>query len=287
MKLVMSQNVSHGRLVVLAPRQARVPGSFARLETSSDYYEHLLRGVQRFRGKVYKEDGAIRESEISRDGRHRHPADERAWHLVSLDRDGEVCGCSRYLAHPNTVGFSQLGVRTASISHSWEWRMRLRTAIDSEVIRARNRGLAYAEVGGWALDSTMRRTTEGIRIALATFSLARILGGCIGITTATRRHCSASILRRIGGRPLRINDVELPPYYDPQYQCEMELFRFDSAEPNPRFEEWIDDLRQCLTSAVVVRPGAPAESLPAQTAAAHQASLRHAWGFEAWGFATQ
>lgn len=189
--------------------------------------------MQLLRAKRYREDGAIRESEILRDGRHYHPADQRAWHLLSVGQDGQVLGCARYVAHPNTVAFSQLGVRKAALAHSTEWGMDLRAAIDSEVAEARRRGLAYVEVGGWALDSSMRRTAEAVRIALATYSLARVLGGCIGVTTATMRHCSASILRKIGGQPVRIGEVELPPYYDPQYDCKMELLRFDSAEPNP------------------------------------------------------
>jgi hypothetical protein len=260
MQLVPNQDAPHSRLILLAPPNAGIPGSFARVETSSQHHERLLRGVQRLRAKLYTDEGAIRDSEVSRDGRHRQPVDQRAWHLLSLDRNGEVCGCSRYIAHPNTVAFSQLGVRKAALAHSGEWGMPLRTAIDAEVGEARRRGIAYVEVGGWALDPAMRRSTEALRIALATFSLARILGGCVGITTATTRNCSAAILRKIGGRPLEVGKVELPPYYDPQYECEMELLRFDSAQPNPRFESWIEDLRHYLITTLVVQSSAQSET---------------------------
>jgi hypothetical protein len=151
------------------------------------------------------------------------------------------------------VHFSQLGIREAALAHSKEWGDALRSSIDAGVAEARSRGVAFVEVGGWALDPAMRRTAEAVRIALATYSLARLLGGCIGITTATRRHCSAAILRKIGGDSLRINQVELPPYFDPQYECEMEMLRFDSERPNPRFEPWIEDLRSHLMSALVVQ----------------------------------
>jgi hypothetical protein len=260
MKHVPTQNAVCGRLVLLAPPQARLPASFARIETGSQHHGRLLRSAQRLRGKLYREDGAIRDSEVSWDGRHEHPADEHAWHLLSLDGNGEVSACSRYISHPNKLHFSELGVRNAALADSTEWGTKLRIAIDAEVAEARRRGLAYVEVGGWALDSSLRRTAEAVRIALATYSLARILGGCIGVTTATRRHCSAAILRKIGGRPLRINQVELPPYYDPQYECEMELLRFDSAEPNPRFEVWIEDLRSHLLHSPVIQSEADAVS---------------------------
>ena len=288
MKLVPNPNAPQGRLVLLAPPKARIPASFAAVQTSVHDHEHLLLGAQRLRARVYVEDGAIHPSQVSRDGRHVHPGDEDAWHLLSLNAYGEVCGCSRYIAHSNRVHFSRLGVRNAALART-EWSLALRSAVEAEVAQARGRGLAYVEVGGWALDASMRRTAEAVRIALATYSLARILGGCIGITTATRRHCSSAILRKIGGRPLRIKQVELPPYYDPQYDCEMELLRFDSEEPNPRFEPWIEDLRSHLTGAIVVRsntqPEVQSEEPPTIRAhAMHRDLQNQAWKREAWRF---
>ncbi len=278
MKLVPNQNASHGQMVVLAPPQAQIPGFFARVETGSHQHERLLLGAQRLRAKVYVQDGAIRESQVSRDGRHQHPADECAWHVLLLDRNGEVCGCSRYTAHQHTIRFSQLGIRTAALAHSTEWGMNLRSASDSECAEARRQGLANVEVGGWARDCSRRRSAEAVRIALATYSLARVLGGCIGITTATTRHCSAAILRKIGGRRLQIDKIEIPPYYDPQYECEMEVLRFHSQEPNPRFEPWIEDLRSHLSAALVVRSAELPEGLTTrQSLAALDASLRQTW----------
>ncbi|HEY1754155.1 MAG TPA: hypothetical protein VGG72_02075 [Bryobacteraceae bacterium] len=260
MMLVPNYKTPHGRLVVLAPPEVRIPGSFTRVENSSRQHEHLLRSLQRLRARLYTQDGAIRASEVSRDGRHRHPADERGWHLLALDANGEVGGCSRYVSYPNTVAFAQLGVRKAALAHSPEWGPALRRAIDSEITHARERGLAYVEVGGWALDPALRGSVEAVRIALATYSLARLLGGCIGITTATRRHCSSAILRKIGGRRVQIGAAEIPAYHDPQYACEMELLRFDSSEPNPRFEGWIEDLRSYLTTTLIIQSEPPAQA---------------------------
>ena len=304
MKLAPNQDAPHGKLILLAPPQARIfplsrplsrplsgplsgplsrllpdgrCGEFARIQIDSRRHESLLHGAQRLRGRLYREDGAIRASEISRDGRLVHAADARGWHVLALDRNGEVCGCSRYLAHPNTVDFLQLGVHESAFAHSRDGGAILRTAVDLEIARARRRGIAFVEVGGWALDPSMRCTAEAIRIALATYSLARILGGCIGIAAATKRHCSAAILRRIGGRPLQINEFEVPSYYDPRFACEMELLRFDSDQPNPRFETCIEDLCAYLTSALVIQ--AEPEEAPAQlTPRANKACAHQAWG---------
>ncbi|HEY4361363.1 MAG TPA: hypothetical protein VGN17_10350 [Bryobacteraceae bacterium] len=252
-----------------------MPSSFAKTEVSSWRHEQLLRGMQRLRAKLYLEDGAIRPADICADGSHRHPDDMRAWHLLSLSSTGEVRGCARYLAHPNTVAFAQLGVRSAALSRSGDWGLALRAAIDAEVRQAKARGISFVEVGGWALDPAARNTREALRIALGAYSLARVLGGCIGITTATVRHCSAAILRRIGGRPLRNRAVELPSYYDPQYSCDMEVLRFDSTELNPRFESWVNELCGYLQTSVVIQRELPAAA-PASASFGLGRALVHA-----------
>src|ERR1700719_1878677 len=65
-------------------------------------------------------------------------------------------------------------------------------------------------------------------------------------------HCSSSILRRIGGQPMAVGRTELPSYYDSRYKCEMTILRFDSDRPNPRYEAWIEQIREELVSARVI-----------------------------------
>ena len=87
----------------------------------------------------------------------------------------------------------------------------------------------------------------------------RILGGCVGVATATVRNSSSSILRRIGGGALEIGGEKLPAYYDPQYKCQMEIVRFTSSSPNPRYWRWIDQISATLLNVPVLTlpfPGA-------------------------------
>jgi hypothetical protein len=88
-------------------------------------------------------------------------------------------------------------------------------------------------------------------LALAGYSLGRIRGGCLGITTATVRHCSSSILRRLGGATLEADGVTVPRYYDPRYRCDMEVLRFDSRNPNTKYLHLIELLREKLANALV------------------------------------
>ena len=250
MKLVQSPN--GGRLVLLAPAESHIPETFAGAEYNPSYHATLLAGLQQLRGKAYFEDGAIDRSVLEPDGRYVQAADDCAWHLVSLNGRGDVSGCARYIAHSGRLRFSDTGVSKSALSHSADWARNFRSAVESEIDRADRLGIDYVEVGGWALSPEIRCTSEALRIALGMFSLARLLGGCIGLTTATLRHCSSSILRRIGGETLVTNGIEIPGYYDPRYGCQMEILRFDSSRPNARFEPWIEELKRHLSGVPVI-----------------------------------
>jgi hypothetical protein len=229
-----------GRLVLLAPSADMVPGTFHRVETDPQRHWQLLGGVQRLRGEVYLQDGAIHSSQLAADGRHVLAVDDHAWHVASLQPDGRITGCARFRALDAGVPLEQLAVWRSALARHPLWRPLLAKALGADMHLARERSVVYAEVGGWALARARRFTHDAVDIALSTYALARSVGGCIGITTATVRNCSSRILRKLGGRALEFADCVLPSYYDPQYQCEMELLRFDSSAPNPRYAAQIE-----------------------------------------------
>jgi hypothetical protein len=253
---------SSRRLILLAPTVDQIDSRFAEGISSTDRYNDLLAELQRFRGNIYLQDGAVRASELQADGRHCVDADYSGWHVVAVDGQGEVCGCSRYRIYSPDAHFSELAVGRSALARSAMWRSALIAAIQGERDLARQKRVHFVEVGGWAISAELRRTTEALRIALATYALADYLGGCVGLTTATRRHHSASVLKKIGGSPLKAGEAELPPYFDPDYDCEMEILKFDSAAPNPKFEPWIEQLRVQLAAVEVIAPGQPRRFRP-------------------------
>jgi hypothetical protein len=240
------------QVIVLAPDQKSVPGSFCNTRFNADQYWCNLSEAQRLRGRIYLEEGAIDSQQLTPDGRHVVEGDEQCWHLLLVDDNGEVCGCARYFSHVNTTPFSQLCVRHAADAQSAIWGQKLRWAIEADLQLARKRKFTYAEVGGWALREDMRYSTAAIQIVLTVYALARHLNGCIGVTTATVRHGSCNILRRMGGQPLRAGGGELPSYYDPRYLSEMTILRFDSDLPNPRYENWIEQIGEHLIEPPVI-----------------------------------
>jgi hypothetical protein len=249
---------SHGELVLLAPAGGFIPKSFARRYDDRDRHAHLLSEVQRVRGRVYLADGAVRASQLTPDGRHVQGSDYDSWHLLAVGGNGEVQGCARYRHLTGNVGFDDLGVRESWLARCDQWGAPLRAAVEAEIVLAKQRGAAFSEVGGWAIVPERRCTTAALRIAMATYSLARSLGGCVGISTATERHRSSSILRRIGGRSLEYGGTELPSYYDPQYQCQMEVLRFDSSSPDAWCNHWVEQLSNRLAEVPVVAAREPA-----------------------------
>jgi hypothetical protein len=176
-----------------------------------------------------------------------------------VDENEVVVACIRYFAHEPGVKFAELSIAGSGVARSTELRTRVREAVETELDRARRRGVWYVELGGWAVCESLRCTTEAIRTLLTVYALSQVRGGAIGLSSATARHHSSSILRRIGGRPLRANGVEVSSYYDAQYGCEMEFLSFDSESPNQRYANWIRDCRDVLHQLPVVL-GAPADT---------------------------
>ena len=232
------------RLVLLAPEGANL-GFFEHVDVLPHRYQDLIAEMQELRGSVYLAEGAIQEWQLT-EGRHQMKADARSWHVLLIDEEQRVCGCARYHEYRETVPFRQLGVAQSALARSAQWSAPLRQAVEAEIQFAAQLRFPFVELGGWALSEEVRATSDAVRMALMTYGLSQALGGGVGISTATRRNCSSSILRRMGGQSLESAGAEIPSYYDPHYRCDMELLRFYSWAPNPQYAAWIEDAREDL-----------------------------------------
>ena len=239
------------RFVLLAPRSSRVPASFRRTETNWTRYWNLIHEMQRLRGRIYLQDGAIDESSLV-DGRHRSEIDESSWHLLVLNGQDRICGCARFHEHHQPAVLSELNVSRCALSRHPEFAGTLAGALKEDLGFSADLGLPFVELGGWAFAEEIRGTTEALRAALATYAFWQTLGGAICVSTVTHRHCAASILRRVGGRSLIHQGKELKSYYEPYYNCQMEILRFFSWAPNPRYAVWIEQMRAELSGIQIV-----------------------------------
>lgn len=278
---LVSQKLAGGcrRHVVLAPRSAKIPGAFGNVANSPNDHDRMLSEIQRLRGRIYLREGAIQPSQLTADGRDACPVDHLAWHLLTLDQDGSVGGCVRMLVHPRQASFENLIVSHSTLAKCPERGLALRSAVGSEIVDARSAGSTVVEVGGWVLTETMRCSTEAVRLALGVWAWGRLLGGAVGIATATVRNHSARILGRIGGRPLRHCGEPIPQYFEPKYGCDIQILRFDSNSYNGRYAPIVESLCGELTRSPVLSTSAgPAFPLRTLYPAVHapQAELAYA-----------
>jgi hypothetical protein len=206
------------------------------------------------RGAIYLREGAIERHQLSADGRHVHELDTSSWHVVSLKNDGSIAGCARFRTHDPGVHPEDLNVWKSIRALGSATQGKLRKVLTCEIESAARRNLGFAELGGWAVAEDLRCTSEALRIALSMYALSWTLGCYIGVTTATVRNHSAGILRRLGGTPLEIDGHPMPRYYDPQYECEMELLRFDSRVVQAKYSDSLDGVLGEFGNIPVIHP---------------------------------
>ena len=273
MKLRCEARQSGRQYVLLAPSPGAA-SQFGQAFVDPSRHQRLLAEAQGLRGRIYVQDGALQPYDLSADDRHIQAADNQAWHLLTVDENEAVIACIRYFAHEPAVRFSELSIAGSGIARSAELGTRVQEAVETELDCARRRGVWYVELGGWAVCESLRCTTEAIRTLLTVYALSQVRGGAVGLSSATTRHHSSSILRRIGGRPLKAKGVELSSYYDAQYACEMELLSFDSESPNERYAGWIRDRREELHRIPVIL-GAPTNICTSDLLSLHAAVGGH------------
>jgi hypothetical protein len=240
-------------MMLLAPSGASLKPFSGEITSSARLHAHLTIEMQRLRGRIYFDDGALRTSDLKA-GRHVSEMDDKSWHLLILGENGSVLGCSRFRQYPNTVSREDLSVSKTPLAASVAWGEAFHSSLNQELELAREAGFDYFEIGGWALAREIRGTSEALKSVLAIYALGSLYGGALGISTATERNSSSSILRRLGGRPLEWRGTTLPPYYDEKYRCGMEVLRFDSRFPNPKYAAAVRELSSDIQKLPIVSP---------------------------------
>src|SRR5205085_3323765 len=91
-----------------------------------------------------------------------------------------------------------------------------------------------------------RRSVATLILPLACWSLFRILGHSMVISTATVRHGSAAILKRLGGFSIFEGDPVRSQFYDAYHKCAVEFVVYDSRVPAPKYEKQVQDIFEKL-----------------------------------------
>ncbi len=235
-------------------------GTFGQAEVNEQLYRNRSAALQKLRGRVYAERGVIRREDIGENGRFPMYADQQSWHLLLLDRGEDVVGCARYRVHPNTAGVEQLMLWRQNWTGHTAATGEVRSAIEQELETARKQNLSYVEMGGWALLDAWRGSKAALELLLAHYVLGEFWGGALAVCLASVRSGSPSVLRRTGGSPLLSDGESLPPSVNPRYTRPLELLKFDSRSPAPRFAPLIKRLSAKLANSLIVQADASREA---------------------------
>jgi hypothetical protein len=252
------RSAHYNRFLVLLAPMGEHPPSFVDVTGNRNIYDRELAAMQKFRGQVYLSEGNLTPSDLSADGRHVQAIDLKSWHLLTLDEHGSVAACGRLVLPRPDASFDELVVSHSSLAHSQEWGYLLRRAVEEQMQATRQRGMRFVELGGWAVARELRCSSEAVRLVVAGYALAQILGAVVGITTADAENQSSSILSRFGGVPLAAGNTPFPTFYEEQYHRKLKILCLDSARLNPRYEAHIQDCRSALETVAVIS-SAPAE----------------------------
>lgn len=231
---------------VVAPSRREVPRTRIDNIVSSELHSDLMFDIQKLRGEVYREYAGI-AAHLLPDGRHWHRLDSQSWHIVLQDQSGEIVGCARYRIIDS---FDDLICSKAAVALSPITGPVFKSVFAQQLAEVRRRGLHYGEASAWALNARARCSTAAVNIALMSFALAEWLGGGVGLTTASTRHHASSILKRIGGSPF----ANLEPYYEPMFDCFIELLHLDVRNLETRCAVKLNEMRAELREALILCP---------------------------------
>jgi hypothetical protein len=217
-------------------------------ERAEDYDTSIAK-IQRFRGAIYRTDGAIPTEALDADGRHHSVSDERSYHVCVWAEEEVMAGCFRLRLHRLGSAIDDLCLAPALARIENAIRPDVTSAISELMARAWKQGMLFGEVGGWAVKPDFRRSRDLMAMPLVAFAVYEQFGSALVIAHATHRHSSARILKDIGGFPLAHNGSTFSAYHDSYYGSLMEFVCFDSRNPAERLVPIVRSLK-------VVIPGA-------------------------------
>src|SRR5262245_29480124 len=217
-------------------------------ETFSSFVEHAaaISEIQRFRARVYVAHGALPASALDGRGRHFQWFDFENHHLCLRNGAGQIRGCLRLRLHNRGVKLHDLRIHELIRRLPMPLAETCNRAVVALLERSCSEGLRFGDVGGWAVDEELRQSRVSVLLPVACWVVYPILHHVLAVASATTRHQSSEILKRIGGFALRYGSEELPQFVDDFHGCEMELLGFDSRSPQPRYERTVADLKAYL-----------------------------------------
>jgi hypothetical protein len=187
----------------------------------------LRKDIQKLRGRVYIQDGAISADELDEAGRHLFCGENTRWYVAVVEMNsGTLLAANGYSAHFQPAkALHGTHVRHILERAPVEQAQALIREYESVVKNCLQLGHGFGEGAGWIASPGIQALNSGILAALAGPALFNCIGVRVSMCVATQRHSANAILKRIGMRPL-LGDVTSSVFDDPTYGCRMEALAF-------------------------------------------------------------
>ena len=241
-------------LTIVAPSVTQIPEWLPNVLVNDGMYQEVIGEIQRFRGGVYVQDKAIPANALDDLGRHYSDYDYRAWHVLFRDRRQDLCGAIRVglVSYGDIEGIDHLQVLEFLSHMPSDKKAPLETAVRKFLDNCKTLVPSICEPGAWAVSADVRKGRLAPVLAASIWSLLRVVGGAAGVATATTKHGSANILKKMGGFDLFLNGMPLVPFYDSYHQCYIELIGFDSDYLNPRLEPTVAQVQDYMSTLPII-----------------------------------
>lgn len=211
---------------------------FTHVSNDPSHRLRLLESIQRMRGWIYAEDGAIPPTALDYRGCHQDGLDACSWH-IALFEDGVPQGCVRVGTVPIHQPLEELiagPVGECLDRMDSMVRLSYRRCLERFVEGTRQAQpdrLMHMTTTGWAVCPGIRGSTESIRLILAPWAMARLLNVAGGTAVATERHRSHRQLVRMGHLPI-FGDEAPEMFFDNAFGCRMGFLgqRLDGVNPS-------------------------------------------------------
>ncbi|MEY4530425.1 MAG: hypothetical protein RLZZ156_1146 [Deinococcota bacterium] len=243
--------------LLLAPANARIPKVFSRVEENVQAHETWRTKLQQLRGKVFLEDGAIKESHLDEQGRHISKLDINSWHFLVMSPEEQIRGVMRTQIWyyddrlPELCELNLYGLLERM--QDLELRQKFTTALNNTMHQP-NDNTCFMEVSALAVDAASQGFTIGSMLGISGYSIGNIVDAYVAFGAGTDRHHTARFYHKLGGISFRDSsnpEVVLPPFFDTGYNCQMDIMAFFKDQPTPAIKEMITIVEEKLCAAQV------------------------------------
>ncbi len=231
------------------------PDAFSMTRDSDLRYDFMFE-LFKMRGSVYLQDGAISEENLDKFGKYVSPHDKYSWQVLLLDSSKKPHGGLRIRfwdfenirAHFMQTHAKEL-IDRMDCDNQKVYQESIIRFLDEEM-----RTKFFGEVAGLVITDYEKNSPAALLLVAFCFAFGEFVGGFNALVSATERHYSNRIMRKIGGHRIPHKETKeyLNTFFDSKYNCNMEYIVFESACPAALIQDLCKKIQEKLKTTLVL-----------------------------------